>query len=101
MSKAFDPAHATEHGYTRADWDDVCDNPEWTSEDVARAEPLSKFLPGLQAALTAERKPGPARTKTPVTIRLDDSIVSALRASGPGWQTRVNDVLKDWLAKVG
>ena len=28
-----------------------------------------------------------------------DIVVGALRASGPGWQTRVNAALKDWLAK--
>jgi uncharacterized protein (DUF4415 family) len=33
-----------------------------------------------------------------VAIRLDPEVVGALRASGPGWQTRVNTVLKEWLA---
>jgi len=29
---------------------------------------------------------------------LDPDVVGALRASGPGWQTRVNTILKEWLA---
>ena len=33
-------------------------------------------------------------TKTPVKIRLDPDLVAALRASGRGWQTRVNDMLR-------
>ncbi len=35
-----------------------------------------------------------AITKTPVKIRLDPDVVAALRASGRGWQTRVNDLLR-------
>lgn len=35
-----------------------------------------------------------AVTKTPVKLRLDPDVVAALRASGRGWQTRVNDLLR-------
>ena len=35
-----------------------------------------------------------AVTKTPVKIRLDPDLLAALRASGRGWQTRVNDLLR-------
>jgi uncharacterized protein (DUF4415 family) len=28
------------------------------------------------------------------TIRLDADVVAAYRAQGPGWQTRINDVLR-------
>jgi len=35
-----------------------------------------------------------AVTKTPVKIRLDPDVLEALRASGRGWQTRVNDMLR-------
>lgn len=38
-------------------------------------------------------------TKTQVTIRLDVDIVERLRASGPGWQTRANDVLRKWVQR--
>ncbi len=33
-------------------------------------------------------------TKMPVKIRLDPDLLAALRASGRGWQTRVNDLLR-------
>lgn len=36
--------------------------------------------------------------KTATTIRLDEDVLSAFKASGQGWQTRMNDALKDWLA---
>ena len=35
-----------------------------------------------------------AVTKTPVKLRLDPDVLAALRASGRGWQTRVNDLLR-------
>lgn len=35
-----------------------------------------------------------AVTKSPVKIRLDPDVLAALRASGRGWQTRVNEVLR-------
>jgi uncharacterized protein (DUF4415 family) len=33
-------------------------------------------------------------TKMPVKIRLDPDVLAALRATGRGWQTRVNDMLR-------
>jgi len=54
----------------------------------------------LQAGLTTIRRRGrPAGTsqKEQVAIRFDRDIVAAFRASGSGWQTRMNDALRDWL----
>lgn len=31
------------------------------------------------------------------TIRLDEDIIAALRTMGKGWQTRVNDVMREWV----
>ena len=38
-----------------------------------------------------------ATTKTPVKLRLDPDVLEALRATGRGWQTRVNDALREWI----
>lgn len=38
-----------------------------------------------------------APLKMPTTIRFDADVLTALKASGKGWQTRVNDVVRDWL----
>jgi hypothetical protein len=56
---------------------------------------------GVSATIAAIRKTrGPNKNplKEQVAIRLDQDVVSALRASGTGWQTRVNTALKQWLA---
>ena len=87
MADEFKPGQ----GYTKADWDEVLDNPEWTPTDFANARPFAEVFPELAASL---RKRGPARTKEAVSIRLDTEIVAKLRASGPGWQSRVNDALR-------
>ncbi|MBE0549894.1 MAG: BrnA antitoxin family protein [Rubrivivax sp.] len=50
------------------------------------------------AALHRTRGPNKRPAKEQVAIRLDQEVVGALRASGPGWQTRVNAALKEWLA---
>jgi len=38
-----------------------------------------------------------AVTKERITIRLSRDVVETFRASGEGWQTRVDSALKDWL----
>lgn len=39
-------------------------------------------------------RPKADTTKAHITIRLDADIIAAFRASGSGWQTRINDILR-------
>lgn len=43
------------------------------------------------------RPPSTRPLKVPTTIRFDADVLAALKASGKGWQTRVNEAVKDWL----
>ncbi len=36
----------------------------------------------------------PGETKTSVSLRIDNDVLAAFRAEGPGWQSRMNAVLK-------
>ena len=36
-------------------------------------------------------------SKTQVTLRLDVEVIQKFKASGDGWQTRINDALKSWV----
>ena len=36
-------------------------------------------------------------TKTPIKLRLDPDIIAAFKAQGRGWQTRMNDALREWM----
>lgn len=38
-----------------------------------------------------------AAPKVPTTIRLSPDVSAAFRATGDGWQTRIDTALKDWL----
>ncbi len=42
-------------------------------------------------------RPLAAVTKERITIRLSQDVVERFRASGDGWQTRMDAALKDWL----
>lgn len=59
---------------------------------------LSRSLPDLREKL-AKRHRGPARAplKVPTTIRFDPEVLAALKASGKGWQTRVNEAMREWV----
>ncbi|WP_126174602.1 BrnA antitoxin family protein [Altericroceibacterium xinjiangense] len=77
------------------------DNPEWTEEDFARARPAAEVLGREKAALIL-RRPGPpclppSERKQPVSIRLSPDVLQALRDSGDGWQTRVDEILREAL----
>lgn len=70
------------------------DNPEWTEEDFANARPTREVMPELVEEYLLWRGKQKAPTKVLVSIRLDRDVVERLRASGPGWQTRANAMLK-------
>jgi len=70
------------------------DNPEWTAEDFARAQGPESLPPEILAAFPKTRgRPKSEETKEPISLRLDAGLARHLRDSGPGWQTRVNDIL--------
>ncbi len=35
--------------------------------------------------------------KVPTTIRFDADVLATLKATGKGWQTRVNEAVREWL----
>lgn len=72
------------------------DNPAWTGEDFARARPARHMLPARVVAAFGKKRGRPVAKvkKEQVTARLDPAILAAPRTGGPGWQSRLNDVLK-------
>ena len=81
------------------------DNPEWTAEDFARARPAAEVLPEIMGAVLAAEmlqpkkpcRPKAASPKVPTAIRLDADVLDAFKAKGRGWQTLINQALRDWL----
>jgi uncharacterized protein (DUF4415 family) len=70
-----------------------------TDEQLARMRPAREVLsPALYAALTSKGgRPKSATPKVFTGIRFDADVLAALKATGKGWQTRVNDAMRDWL----
>lgn len=56
-------------------------------------------LPGALQRKIGVRGPQKSPTKERVTIRLSRNVVERFRATGDGWQTRVDVALQDWLKK--
>jgi len=75
------------------------DNPEWTEADFKRARPAGEVLPRAMHEKLGIRRRGPqkAPVKRIVTIRLSPEVVDGFKAGGPGWQGRVDEVLREWL----
>jgi len=72
----------------------------WTEDDLATGR--VEFLGSGQSTVTAHERnlggrPKAEDRKVLVSIRLPQSVVSQLRASGFGWQTRVGELIADGL----
>ena len=70
-----------------------------TKADFEQAFPFSALPLDLQNTYKAIRRRGPQKdpTKVPTTTRFDSDVLTALKASGRGWQTRVNDAMREVL----
>ncbi len=82
-------------------WADPDDAPELTEEDFARGiwrvgdSVVSRQE--AQAVIAKTGRPRIAEPKKAVNIRLAPEILEAFKATGKGWQTRINNALHDWL----
>lgn len=56
-------------------------------------------LPASLRKKLGVRGPQKEPTKERITIRLSPEVVRRFRATGDGWQTRVDAALQDWLRK--
>ena len=46
-----------------------------------------------------DRGPQRSATKQSVSIRYSPDVLAFFKATGAGWQTRMNEALRDWMAK--
>lgn len=72
---------------TESTWIDPDDAPELDDEWFAKAT----FRIG-DRVIRRGRPPGSAKTQ--VSLRLDNDVIDAFRAQGPGWQSRMNEALR-------
>jgi uncharacterized protein (DUF4415 family) len=76
------------------------ENPEWTNEDFRDARPALEviaevFSPEAAAFLARRGRPAKPDRKVNQTLRIDPDVLEAFRQEGKGWQTRINQVLRE------
>jgi uncharacterized protein (DUF4415 family) len=79
-----------QHELTEEDYDEI---PELDDDFFERAD----LYHGDQ--LIRRGRPRSEHPKVAISIRLSEDVVSRFKSSGPGWQTRIDDALKQWLAE--
>jgi uncharacterized protein (DUF4415 family) len=83
------------------------DNPLLTKEDFKRARPATAVLPALIGETAANElfnrrgRPAGEHEKVSTTVRIDKDVLEAFKAEGRGWQTRINQTLRDHMPRHG
>lgn len=82
------------HTITRDEYEEI---PEWTDDQWDRAEIAigGKVIRPARGTLT--KGPGRPKSEAPkksVHLRLSPDVLDHFRATGPGWQTRIDEALR-------
>lgn len=72
----------------KSEWIDSDDAPELTQEWFDSAD----YYEG--GKLIRPGRPKSDSAKESISLRLDPDVLAFFRATGPGWQTRINDALR-------
>jgi uncharacterized protein (DUF4415 family) len=83
---------------SQEDWVSV-DVPEATDADFARAKPFKEVFPAQYKAWKKPGRPTSEKPKVHIGFRLAADVVVAIRATGRGYNARVEKVLRDALAR--
>ena len=68
--------------------------PEWTPEMFRKAEVL------VDGKLVRRGRPKASVTKRLTSLRLSEEVLKHFRATGPGWQTRIDEILKKHVVRA-
>lgn len=71
------------------------DNPEVTEAELKEFRPFREVFPDLAEAI--DRKLGRPKAESPkkaISIRLDQEVIDRFKATGDGWQSRMNEALR-------
>ncbi len=77
---------------SRRAWRDPDDAPEITDKSIAEAN----LYHGKK--LVRRGRPAGSGQKTQTTLRISKDVLEFFRATGPGWQTRMDNALKRYVA---
>jgi uncharacterized protein (DUF4415 family) len=76
---------------TPSTWVDPDDAPKLSDEFFVRADEF------IGDKLVRRGRPPSDSVKRSVTVRYDADVIAAFRSTGKGWQTRMNEALREWI----
>jgi uncharacterized protein (DUF4415 family) len=68
---------------------------DWVDPDEAPDLSTPEWREKFFAAPLSRGRPRLAQPKRSTTLRLDADIIEHFRAGGPGWQSRINEALRE------
>jgi len=74
---------------------------ELTESELKKFRPFSEANPSLLAKIKkgiGERGAQKSPTKIPISIRVSPEVAEYFRSAGKGWQGRIDNILKDYVA---
>ena len=79
------------------EWADI-DSPPLTERELEKMKPLREVFPDL-AEFAAKRRRTRSSSqsvpiKKPITLQVDSDVLANYKATGPGWQSRMNEALR-------
>jgi len=83
-------------------WVDPDDAPEWSEAQFRRAEIAvgGNIVSHARGTLSRPRgRPKKIDAKVHIHIRLSPQVLGYFRATGSGWQTRIDEVLRKWVLR--
>ena len=80
---------------SKKDWDAV-ESPSLSDEMLSRMKSVKESHPEIPKRV---RGPQKAPLKIPVSLRLHPDIVDYFKEQGSGWQTKINNILYDYMKK--
>jgi uncharacterized protein (DUF4415 family) len=75
------------------------ENPRWTERETGEARSFAEVFPAQYARRKKRGRPPVAAPKVHIGFRLAADIVKEIRASGRGYNARVEKILREALAK--
>ncbi len=82
---------------TKEDWEGV-ESPPLSDELLSKMKPVKESHPNIPKRVRGPQK-GPR--KVPVSIRLSPDVVEYFKTQGKGWQTKINNILHDYVKAHG
>jgi uncharacterized protein (DUF4415 family) len=80
-----------QHAIRPEEYDEL---PEWTPEVFRKADVL------VEGKLVRRGRPKASVTKRLTSLRLSEEVLKHFRQTGPGWQTRIDEVLQKHVSRA-